>query len=360
MKYFFEELLEHIKIQKQLYPYSFDGITTNTLSEQKEDFPIVKGSFPHPYQYSKILVNFCEDYITNKLPSEKTDVYELYKIKVPNHIFDVVYDRWFNYCNIEICICFEKFLGAYEQHTNEEFYNTYSTEYLSIIFPKNNLSIVDETTGKSRMLPLLISCKCLDKSDNWKRILTEKLFHEMHHAYTDYKLELEGKDTFPIYQRKENYNEVINNINIEKSNSSIRYYAAKIAYCCFDLEINALISQIGIAYEKEYEEKIKSFDLSDINDNEILLKLIENSEVYNKLLESESLIRLLKSFTDEEKNKFLNEWNKLQEKHIHKSFHTLIDFIEYRYKKLYRKCINSISNIVNEMHKKSYLYNGVF
>ena len=354
MKYFFEELLSHLEIEDYVNYKSPDPRETSIFEAEQQfnehkKYPLTKSSFPHPHQYSDILIKYCENYIRNSIQYRSNDnhTYEIYQIRIPSNIFDTVYDKWFNEVTIEVNICLEKFFGAYKQERRKDFYDEieYRTKYIPEVFPIQNIEMIEN--NKITVIPMILSAKCTNDSvhkDDWKKILTEKFFHEMHHAYTDYKLKLNNEDTFITYQQRKNYKEVVNTI-FDKD--SIRYTVAKLAYYCFDFELNAFVAELNSVYDNLHKDKIKNLDFHILSNDEAL-QLIENTETYKMLLEFENLVHRVKSATDDEKKLLLDIWNKLQPDHQYSHIKSLIDFIEYKYNKFTKKCISVIARLIKE------------
>lgn len=101
MRYFFEDVYEHLQIEKHVnraccpppnecYIWEFDKYLK--IYEEEEQNPKIKGIFPHPYEYSNLIIGYCDDFVKRKTPFISTSTYEIYKISFKNDIIAAAYD----------------------------------------------------------------------------------------------------------------------------------------------------------------------------------------------------------------------------------------------------------------------------
>lgn len=259
---------------------------------------------------TKKIASYCQDAVDKDLLSEplrKDKHHTEYKIVVPEHFLDDIYDNFIEklYCEIQLILFEEK--SIYYQMLKNQNSGAYDHEVHS--------DKLVGLYGEEKLSNAKIQVRCFATKSNVYHPVYYTLIHEFNHCYEDYMRLLKGKETFNQWLNKTKYKENIRAMINAKDNN--------IANLCFILynlsptEVNAKVAQIyGEMSHRFYQNSIFACDA------------IKSTVVYNIMMKCYSYFEELNNITDRsEQDSLLTVFNDNSQKTF-TSYASLLNYLE--------------------------------
>lgn len=259
---------------------------------------------------TKKIASYCQDAVDKDLlgePLEKDKYHTEYKIVVPEHFLDDIYDNFIAklYCEIQLVLFDDK--SIYYQMLKNQNSGAYDNEVHS--------DKLVGLYGEEKLSNAKIQVRCFATKSNVYHSVYYTLIHEFNHCYEDYMRLLKGKETFNQWLNKTKYKENIQTmINAKDSN---------IANLCFILynlsptEVNAKVAQIyGEMSHRFYQNSIFACDA------------IKSTVAYSIIMKCYSYFEELSNITDKsEQNSLLTVFIENSSKNV-SSYTSLLNYLE--------------------------------